>query len=236
MTRRHPRQQPLLDAMVEVQHGPAVHADTPSSAVMYKVGGKYYPMHTRTNCVVCMHPLRVEMENGVLKGRSYRAIVMNLNHEKKVKQENLRAHVTNGHLPLEHTMRRAMVEERANEIGASVTESAGYLVDQVTLAREVIQQVYERVASGELVPDLKDAASFAKVLAEAQEMGGPDLDMEALRDGLLAYMDAARSVMTDEQMRQFGNLLATNPLVQRLIGRDEPIDVEVTEEVPAISG
>ena len=201
-------------------------AGSPSSAITYRVGGREYPLKTQRNCKVCMSPHRFDIENMLIAGRTYRKIHEALpddDHELVI--ENIKNHYLNGHLPTEQAATRQIVEARAQRVGKALDDSVEQLVDGVTLAQVVVQKSFEAIANGEMAPDMKDALSAAKFLADLGEYDEGGADMLAVSEAFMVYHELAEEVMDAEQFRRYGQMLKTNPVLRALAAKYDGEDV-----------
>jgi len=206
-----------------------------SSAIIYRVGGREYPLQTNRQCRVCMSPHRFDIEEALINGRTYRKIIESLPDGHDLVMANVKNHYLNGHLPLEQAATRQIVEARAERVGKSIEDAAQSLVDGLTLAEVVVQKTFEGIASGEIAPDLKDGLAAAKFLADFGEYDeGGGTDMLAVSEAFMVYNDAAAEVMTPEQYRAFGALLNSNPVLKALAAKydGESVPGEVLDNQP----
>lgn len=185
------------------------------------------------NCKVCQSHSRIQIERALLKSYGYTAIWRSLpeKEQETLSVRNITEHA-HKHLPVEESVRRAVVEARAREIGIDIAGSEVALVDHISFAKVGLQDVFERMQSGELQPDVKDGIAFANILLKVQEVGGEGVDDEALYDSFMAYLAAIESVCSPEQVQAIGRHIQSNPVMKGLWGRkeSEPIDAEVVDE------
>ena len=232
-----PEQEPLFN-VEQPEEGPIVHHEESRSAVMYRLGGRMYPLKRVGQCKTCNHPMRSEIEQYVLNGYSYAFIERQLPEDNSISARAIADHVKRGHLPTSVAVRRAAVEQRAQEIGASISNHEGALVDQVTFARELVQQAYERLVNGKARVNMKDAVEAAKMLTALGMHEGSEVDQEAWQEALFAYMESTSQVVTPEQMRAIGALIRDHPTLRAAFERlqnDEVIEVEAREIEPESS-
>lgn len=206
-----------------------------ASAIIYRVGGREYPLKTNRQCKVCMSPHRFDIEDDLINGRTYRKIVESLPEGHDLVVANVKNHYLNGHLPLEQAATRQIIEARAERVGKSIEDATQSLVDGLTLAEVVVQKTFEGIASGEIAPDLKDGLAAAKFLAdfgEYDEDGGTD--MVAVSEAFMVYHETAAEVMTPEQFKAFGEMLTSSPVLRALAAKyeGESVPGEVVDSQP----
>lgn len=219
------------------EYGPVVYHDhIPEGVVMYRLGGRMYPMKFEPQCSVCQSPHRLKIEREVLEGYSYRSIHSGLDEEGRMHWTSIQRHVSRGHLPVDAQVKRFAIEERARELGRSAETHDQALADHVTMARLGVQKVFEKMMRGDLEPDIQDGIAFGNMLMKLGMYEGSDIDRQAMMEAFTAYMEAAEEVMNSDQMRTFGQLLSSNSTLRALMGRTEsgpeepPIDVEVERD------
>ena len=191
------------------------------SVVTYRVGGREYPLVNAANCIVCSSEHRSLIEEQLLKGYGYAAIVRHLPEGAGVNKDNVTQHVKRGHLPLDVTVRRAIMEDRATALGKQLEDAEGTIVDHLSFARLGLQRVVERMAEGTLVPDIKDGIEFAKLIIKMEEMAGDGqaLDQQIIFRGFLEWMKVIQRVCTPEQVREIGALLSPNTVIRGFLNR-----------------
>src|SRR3954453_6015358 len=91
-----------------------------ASIVMYRVGGRQYPLKTVGQCKVCSSEGRLAIEQEVANGRGYAAIIKSLDEGHDLTPRNISDHVRNGHMPLEISTVREIIDERARIRGMSI--------------------------------------------------------------------------------------------------------------------
>lgn len=200
------------------------------STVTYRIGGQEYALITNPRCTVCMSPHRFEIENQIVAGRSYRKIVQTLPEEDMLHPDALYRHYRNEHMPAQHSMTRRIVEEQAQSVGKSIQEAEESLVDGMTLMKVVVQKTFERIASGEVDPKLREGLAAAKMLADLGEYDQGGADQQAYVEAFTVYQEEAMRLMGPELFAQFGEALETSPVLKALIARYEGRGQEDEEE------
>lgn len=192
---------------------------TGRSVITYKIGGREYPLITNRNCKVCMSPYRFDIEDYIVKGRVYRKIVEALPEDSGLTVANVKNHYYNNHMPLDVSTTRAITERRAQRVGKSIEEGVESLIDGMTLAETVVQKTFERIASGEIKPDLADGLRAATLLAQMGEYEQSGVDQHAIIEAFIIYHESAQEFMTPEQFEAFGDALESNPVLRSLAAR-----------------
>lgn len=212
-----------------------------TSVVTYRFGGRDYPLKTVARCHTCMSPYRFEIEQAIVAGRTYKKIselVASYGDEENPTAVSIRSitdHYHNGHMPLELSETRAIVEARAKRVGKSIADSEESLVDGVTLLSTVIQKTFEAIANGTIEPGVRDGIRAAKMLADLGEYDGSNVDQQAFVTAFIQYHETASQLMDDETFQRFGRMLEDNPVLRALAARfegeeePEPVTGEVTE-------
>jgi hypothetical protein len=201
---------------------------SPTSTIVYRVGGREYPMRMATHCRVCNSRHRAQIEEALLKGYGYAPVARNYGEEEGLTTQNVAEHVRNQHLPMDLAVRRGIMEEHARQVGKSIEEAETSIIDYLGFARIGLQRVLERVATGEIQPDIKDGIEFAKLIMKAEELAGDggNLDHQVVLRGFLSYMQAVAKVCTPAQVKEIGALISSNPVVKGYLQKASAIDVD----------
>lgn len=211
---------------------------TGRSVITYKIGGREYPLVTNRQCKVCMSPYRFDIEEHIVLGRVYKKIIEGLPEGHGLTTANVKNHYYNGHLPMAVSATREIVERRAEQVGKRIEDATESLIDGLTLAETVVQKTFERIASGEIEPDLLDGMRAAKLLAQMGTYDQGGVDQHAIVEAFIIYHEAAQEHMTPEEFEAFGDALNSNPvlaaLASRFEGGPEPSTVpgEVVQKEP----
>ncbi len=181
-----------------------------------------YPMRSATGCKVCQSmDHRQEIEAGLLAGFSYTTILKSLPEGHGLHVRNISEHARNNHLPVPEMVRRVLIEDRAKERGLSIEDHAAGLADHVTLARMGVQRVIERMAAGELQPDIRDGISFAQILLRLEETAGEHIDNELMVAGFSVFMEAIRANCSPDQIQAIGRTISGSPVMAALMARTQ---------------
>lgn len=209
------------------------------SAVMYRVGGRQYPMKSAPQCKVCQHHSRQQIESLILQGVGYAAIVRRLGLHEEVTDDqgrvvvqaltsrNVGEHIHNGHMPVNESITRVIMEDRARELGRDFEGDEANLADHITFARVSVARVFQRLQSGEIEPTMRDAIRLTTLLAridlQAAEEG---MDQDAMLRGFAVYMEAMREECTPQQIAAIGRRIVNDPVMRSLLGRSKPIEAQ----------
>jgi hypothetical protein len=183
------------------------------------VQGQPYALVSVPNCRTCQSPLRPDIERALVTGRSYSGIARQF-PQAGLSARNIGEHFRRGHLPVRDEALRRLAEERAAQIARDIDEGAGIVVDQVLFARAVVQRSFERLASGDAVPDIREGLAAARLLADFDDTA-TQVEAQALFVILTAYVDEMEKVASPEQMAAWAEACSKNPEWQRVteIGR-----------------
>lgn len=216
---------------------PLVQEDMPPSAVMYRLGGRLYPVKSEPRCSTCQSPHRLHVERQLIRGYSYSAIVRDLPDDAGLTSRGIALHVQKNHLPLNEHVKRVAIEERARELGRDAERHEQSLVDAITFARLGIQDVFERMQNGELKPSVKDGIQFARLLHEVGLAERDEVGVEATREMFAAYMDAFVAVVDDpEQQQRFANALNAHPTMRAWLADYHGHSSSQTEVIELVEG
>lgn len=198
--------------------------------LMTRVGGRTYPAKVVSQCKTCCSPYRTQIENALLKSYGYAAIVRSLPEDANLSTENIQQHYRRGHMPIDEAVRRVVIEEDARERGLDIEGYESTLANHVTLAKLGVQRVLQRMAEGELEPDISDGIALANLLLKVEEKAGDDYDRVALTQGFVVYMQAIQQVCSPEQVEAITRSIATNPVMNALLSRSTTVEGEVVED------
>lgn len=217
--------------------------EPPTSMTMVLIGGREYPLRSVPNCRTCQSPHRRFIENELLAGRSYKAIVRQLADLEDAGRlghpsaEALSHHVKQGHLPNPVHTRRQIMEKRAEEIGAKI-EGSDSIIDHLTVNQMVIQRGFERLVAGEIEPSVSDLMSAIQFQQRVEETSEEGYDAEAYQNALFAYLEIAQKYIPPEVFNRYGRELSRHPIIQAIAGKalgpaqPEVVPGEVTERLP----
>ena len=152
----------------------------------------------------------------MVEGLSYKTIAGRLPSDADVSVDSMRRHLQMRHLPVEAEGVQQLQAQNAAERGKVVERGAQVMVEHVTFARGVLRRVQERLASGELEPDLKDGLAAAQHLARFDVDAG--VDQDAMLRALRALMETAKAIMNEGQWLEFSRRLTTNETIKDLSG------------------
>lgn len=208
-----------------------------NAAVMYRIGGRSYPMKTVATCKVCQSvDHRVNIERMLLHGYGPTAVHRSLpdDVQQALSIRNIMDH-SRKHLPHDLVLRNAMIEARAREVGVDYENAEQSLVDGFVFARIGLQKVYERMIDGEITPGMSDGIAFAQMLVKAEEASGGSegLNEEMYARGFMSYMRAIQRVCTPDQIRQIGAILQEDAVLQALLRAGERAEQQEVIEIPA---
>lgn len=209
--------------------GPQIIHGPPPSAVAYRIAGHWYPAKTVAQCATCQSPFRSEIERGLLEGRSYTTILGHLPGDHRLTPKHLSEHIQQRHLPIDIAVRRAIAEERAREMGTSIEDAVGTIVDQRALAKMVVTLGFERIAKGEIKVGVEQALQAANLIEQMERNDEDSADAAAMGATLHKYMEAVNQVLTPEQQTALGALLRAQPEFRDMAHEGEVIEVEVIE-------
>lgn len=194
----------------------------PQSMVMTRIGGREYPLKSIAKCKTCQHPQRMDIENGLLAGRSYRALLRDLpDDDKKPSYDGIRGHFHQGHMPLPAAAQVALIERNAKRQGIKIEEAVDDMVDHITVAEMVVKQGFERMQRGEIAPDMSDTLSAVKIVEAIQARTNSDLDHEMWVSATMSMLEDAKAIMSPDQWTTYGRKLATNPILKALAAKEQ---------------
>jgi hypothetical protein len=214
------------------------------SVVSITVGNRHLPAVVDNTCPVCTHPARPLIEERLLYNDPYPAIAEWVSGRKaetidgltirwpQLSAWQIAGHYANDHCPVDVKVLHQLTQQRLSGTEADYDNSTTRIVDHVVTLSQIAQIGQERLARGELKPNLKETISAAKAVAalDLAAKAAEQVDNSAAYEQAMeVYFSAAKQIMTPTQWHDFGMLLAANPVLQRLTGADVQ-DAEVIEE------
>ena len=208
------------------------------AVVEYTLGGRRYAYKTSPRCKVCQSPSRMAIEEGILMGRTYSAILRTLpvdltEGEDGFSLSSLKRHGDN-HMPLDAIVSRAVIERSVADRGRSLDDPSGTLLDHHTLAREIVRQAGERMLRGELKVGLEHALPAMKLLFDEGARVEGSVDQAATETMLVSLFATLKQVLDAETLAAVGARLRHNPawmeMIQKQLGMAaDPIEVQARD-------
>lgn len=191
--------------------------------MLVRVNGRDYPAKQVKQCRTCRSKYRTQIEQAVINGMTYRAIIANVvepyddhSHLGAPGYQSLQTHVVKKHMPLPFSTQRRIIEDRAIELGKSVEEGEALLVDSITIHRALVEQGFRRLNNGDIHVGMADLIKVLQ-LQQATESGKDvGLDEDLWRDALMEYMSIVRRNVTSDVLQRIGRELAESPILQRI--------------------
>lgn len=223
---------------------PEISSNEAASVVRVKIGNKVVDARKVKSCLTCNHPARMAIEEMLIHGESYQAIIRRFSEVEysvsgrkqilpKIDYQVLRAHYKNGHMPLDAAVVRGLIEQRAAEIGSNYEEIGERFADKVLFARMVVAKGQQRLATGELQPDVKETLAAAKFLQDIEDATKGAEGTEVWAQAMEVYFTVAQQVMPIEMWTRFVALLDSNAILRGIAKRlnSDVLDAELVEEV-----
>src|SRR5207302_5157657 len=101
--------------------------------------------------------------------------------------------------------------------------------DYVLMANLTIQRVVERLAIGEIEPEISDGATMAKLLLDLERQDQDTLDRAAIGHAMATITAIVKEHVSPEEFQRIGHQVATDPRLKALnaaVARGPVIDVE----------
>lgn len=214
-----------------MSEAPARPGGRPGSVVMVDIGGRKYPMKTVQQCRTCMSPYRLEIEQAILEHRSYKKISEAVADREpgplpNPSYQSIRDHVNRGHMPIGPTAERALVEQRAAQIGRDIEEYAAGLADYRSVNQIIIQRGMDRLARGELRPSMSELLTAIRMEHSMETTSEEGVDSEAWQQALVAYMEVAQQFIPPDSLHAYGQALAQHPVLRAMMSGQAPKEIE----------
>lgn len=215
------------------------------SLIQVKVGDRVVDAIREPKCQTCMHPARMDIETLILQGHPYRTVAAQYSEAEwtdangetitlpKVTGNSVIHHFRNGHMPVPSAAQRAIMERRAEQIGAAQYEQqTEQLVDQYIFARQVLTRTQERLLAGEIQPEVRDGIAAAKLIQDMESGNEESMDVEAWSEAVQRYFEIAQKFMPPDMWQHFTQALRTDPILKAISSRaskEDAIDAEIVD-------
>jgi hypothetical protein len=205
---------------IEAVSPPATVAGRTFTQTFFKVGGRMYRFPNRnSNCKVCKNwDYLPYIESNLNKGYGYTMIWNSLPEDVKaeISVRNITSHAKAHFQDTDLLVAHAAVRQRAEEIGVDIEGSTQSLIDHISFARLVMQDVFQRWKDGEIAPEFKDGMIAAQFLAKVEETAGGDVDRDTMVQTMLSYLAVVKATVTPEQLQTIRLTLDSDPVFQAL--------------------
>lgn len=142
------------------------------SVASYRSAGQIKPLVTETRCHTCMHNDRFDIEIAIIQATPYRLISQRYG----ISPDSLRSHMAK-HIPLEQTIMRASLDARAVDRGIIIDEVTTNYLTYIGFAETIMNRVYQRMAQGEIDPDMDDGLKAIAILQKDQDQISAKVDV-----------------------------------------------------------
>jgi len=178
-----------------------------------------------------MSPHRLEIEQAILEGRAYGKIAAVVSERDpgilpNPSYQSIRDHVNRGHMPIGPTADRALVEQRAKDIGRDIEQYAAGLADYRSVNQIIIQRGMDRLARGELRPSMSELLTAIRMEHSMESSSDQGVDSEAWQGALVAYMEVAQQFIPVDSLQAYGQALAQHPVLRAMMTGQVPKEIE----------
>jgi hypothetical protein len=157
----------------------------------------------------------------LLKGYSYASIMKHLPDDTDLTVRSIREHFARGHLPLDESVRRVVIEEHSKELGRDIETFESNLGNHITFARLGLQRALQAMGEGKMEPTVNQAIAMAHLLIKTEQVAGEAVDREIIGQLLHVIGEGIdRFVSLAEQGPFLDFLMTNNPLYQALETRE----------------
>lgn len=203
----------------------AVTTTRQATMVEVQLGGRRYPFRHSVKCKVCNSTERFAIEEALLVGRSYASIIRGLPDRYRdsdsadcITIDAMRWHLKQ-HMPTDVTVSRAVIEQRAQEMGRALDTMEGTLIDAYSVAAEVMRIGFERIARGEIKVGLDHTLAAAKMVSEMENKASASVDTTVQAEMVTLLLQHVRSMLSDEQFLALSENFKADPLFKGLMAK-----------------
>ena len=212
------------------------------SLVMTRIGGQDYPLRSEPRCNTCQSPHRMFIENRLIRGDSYASIAREVaalphgEHKKPPNKQSISIHTRNGHMPLGQSTQRRIIERQALKAEKSIEDSEDPLVDYLTLNQLLVQQGFEKMATGELQFSASDVLRASQFLHDIEREAADDVDQEVWIEAMMEYMSIAKRFIPPQMWEQYGAALHGSSVLAALEKRMQKSEQTRPEQIEQATG
>jgi hypothetical protein len=211
----------------------------PQSTVSYRVAGRTYPLKSVRNCKVCKSLFRTAIENALVSGHSYEAIVRSLPPGAEITVQNIGEHYRRGDLPLEESVRRELIERSAIRLKLDPAKTASRLIDRKGLLELIVNDTIDKIGRREIEPNITDALNAVKLLEVMDVEEEDQADSSTYLQSLRRLMTLTRQTMSPIEFQAFSKKILDDPVLQSLTHPDRvpvEVDAELIEPIEIAGG
>jgi hypothetical protein len=181
-----------------------------------RVNGRLYPVRSVPTCRTCQCKHRLAIEEGLVEGRAYKAILADLPDGHGLTERNVREHCVRDHLGVMDAAVRELQEQNATQRGEVVARGVEAVRGHHDFARSILGRVVDRLAKGELEPDIKDGLAAARLLAMLD--GGTDWESERNQyvEAFLVYVHEVQEMLHPDQVQEWARRVSGYPIIREL--------------------
>lgn len=188
---------------------------------MTRVGPHDIPLVSEPRCRVCQFPQRIEIENQILQGLSWRGLeeharTFPTGHLDHPTVYHLKKHWEEGHMPIQAALQRRMIERRAEEIGDSFDDKYAQMVDAVVVSEAILSKGFNRLNTGEIEPTVAETLAAAKQLHDLKKDQANSIDQQVWLNAMARLFEVVKGILTDDQWLAFGQLCLNDPILSAM--------------------
>ncbi len=179
-------------------------------------------------CLTCVDPNRDEIDQGVLRGLSYRVILEGLPDGSSLTPRNLGDHFRAGHLRNveQGAARKMTLRATPDDVGLGlsvdlVDGAAEAVADRLGFLGAIVGRVSERLVRGEIQPDVRDALAALKLIDGFEQRTGTGWDPNRASRVATAMFHAAQAVLSPSDLKAWANRFQQDPAIRELISHEE---------------
>jgi hypothetical protein len=130
------------------------------------------PKVTEPRCHVCNSPHRSWVEAQIIRAHSYRSIeqaMIGLPEEERIERRSIARHVQRGHMNIDDTAIRAIIEEEATIDGKNFEEGVRGALSLHAVLEVMVRKGYEDVLAGNTLVEARDLIQLTKLKMDMDE-------------------------------------------------------------------
>ena len=190
-----------------------------------RVGATVVNYRTEPSCRVCSSPLRLDVETKLAQGQTPWSIEQAL-PDAGLTKRNVADHWRHDHVGAQTAAVRRVAQSHAEAVAKPVERLAEAVAGHLGFAHSVVDRVAERMKSGDIEPEVRDAIAAARLIQQVEAAAVQQTDIGEFIDAMVAMSEIIRDMLTYDDFLVFGQRLSAHPVLRGLQAREAQREAE----------